>query len=95
MARARNRWGWGFQDAVIGAGEAHSAAPGASGCSASARPSSRSRCRCPRMSYLRDMLVRLGVLADSFEGAITWERLRAFHEAVVGATRVALGERCR
>ena len=28
MARARNRWGWGFQDAVIGAGEARAAAPG-------------------------------------------------------------------
>src|SRR6478672_779455 len=28
MTRARNRWGWGFQDAVIGAGEAHAAAPG-------------------------------------------------------------------
>ena len=28
MARARNRWGWGFQDAVIGADEARAAAPG-------------------------------------------------------------------
>ncbi len=28
MARARNRWGWGFQDAAIGAAEAHAAAPG-------------------------------------------------------------------
>ena len=28
MARVRNRWGWGFQDAVIGAGEARAAAPG-------------------------------------------------------------------
>jgi alkyldihydroxyacetonephosphate synthase len=48
-----------------------------------------------RMPYLRDMLVRLGLLADTFETAITWERLPAFHEAVVGATRAALGERCR
>ena len=48
-----------------------------------------------RMPYLRDMLVRLGVLSDTFETAITWERLPAFHEAVVGATRAALGERCR
>ena len=31
MARARNRWGWGFQDAVIAAGEAHAAAPGVLG----------------------------------------------------------------
>ena len=28
MARARNRWGWGFEDAVIGAAEARAAAPG-------------------------------------------------------------------
>ena len=28
MTRARNRWGWGFQDAVIGAAEARAAAPG-------------------------------------------------------------------
>ena len=48
-----------------------------------------------RMPYLRDMLVRLGVLSDTFETAITWDRLPAFHEAVVGATRAALGERCR
>ena len=48
-----------------------------------------------RMPYLRDMLVRLGILSDTFETAITWERLPAFHEAVVGATRAALGERSR
>jgi alkyldihydroxyacetonephosphate synthase len=48
-----------------------------------------------RMPYVRDMLVRLGILTDTFETAITWERLPAFHEAVVGATRAALGERCR
>ena len=28
-----------------------------------------------RMPYLRDMLMRLGVLADTFETAITWDRL--------------------
>ncbi|HEX5901145.1 MAG TPA: FAD-binding oxidoreductase [Solirubrobacteraceae bacterium] len=48
-----------------------------------------------RMPYLRDMLVRLGVLSDTFETAITWERLPAFHEAVAGATTAALGEPCR
>jgi alkyldihydroxyacetonephosphate synthase len=48
-----------------------------------------------RMPYLRDMLVRLGVLCDTFESAITWERFGAFHEQVVGATREALGEPCR
>jgi alkyldihydroxyacetonephosphate synthase len=48
-----------------------------------------------RMPYLRDMLLRLGVLADTFETAITWDRFTAFHEAVVAATREALGEPCR
>ena len=48
-----------------------------------------------RMPYLRDMLVRLGVMADTFETAITWERFPAFHEQVTGAVREALGEPCR
>lgn len=47
------------------------------------------------MPYLRDTLMHVGVLADTFETAITWERFPAFHEAVVGATRAALGEPCR
>jgi alkyldihydroxyacetonephosphate synthase len=45
-----------------------------------------------RMPYLRDLLVRLGVLTDTFETAITWERFPAFHEQVTGAVRAALGE---
>jgi alkyldihydroxyacetonephosphate synthase len=48
-----------------------------------------------RMPYLRDALLRAGVLADTFETAITWERLPAFHAHVAGATREALGEPCR
>jgi alkyldihydroxyacetonephosphate synthase len=48
-----------------------------------------------RMPYLRDLLLRLGVLSDTFETAITWDRFPAFHEAVTGATRAALGEPCR
>lgn len=48
-----------------------------------------------RMPYLRDMLVRLGVMADTFETAITWERFPAFHEQVTGAVQEALGEPCR
>ena len=47
------------------------------------------------MPYIRDMLVQLGILADTFETAITWDRFPSFHEAVVGATREALGEPCR
>ena len=48
-----------------------------------------------RMPYLRDMLVRLGVMADTFETAITWERFPAFHEQVSATVREALGEPCR
>ena len=47
------------------------------------------------MPYLRDALLQLGVLGDTFETAITWERFPAFHAAVVDATREALGEPCR
>src|SRR6476661_10189068 len=47
------------------------------------------------MPYLRDVLMALGVLSDTFETAITWERFPAFHEQVVGAVRAALGEPCR
>jgi alkyldihydroxyacetonephosphate synthase len=48
-----------------------------------------------RMPYVRDMLLRIGVIADTFETAITWERFAGFHEQVAGATRAALGEPCR
>jgi alkyldihydroxyacetonephosphate synthase len=48
-----------------------------------------------RMPYLRDMLLRLGILSETFESAVTWDRFAAFHEEVVGATRTGLGEPCR
>ena len=47
------------------------------------------------MPYLRDMLLRLGILSDTFETAITWDRFPAFHASVMGAVREALGEPCR
>jgi alkyldihydroxyacetonephosphate synthase len=47
------------------------------------------------MPYLRDVLLQCGVMSDTFETAITWERFPAFHVAVLGATREALGEPCR
>jgi alkyldihydroxyacetonephosphate synthase len=47
------------------------------------------------MPYLRDALLQLGVLSDTFETAITWDRWPAFHAAVTAATREALGEPCR
>jgi alkyldihydroxyacetonephosphate synthase len=47
------------------------------------------------MPYLRDVLLQCGVLSDTFETAITWERFPAFHDSVLAATREALGEPCR
>jgi alkyldihydroxyacetonephosphate synthase len=44
-----------------------------------------------RAPHLRDMLLQLGVVAETFETAITWERWPAFHAAVAGAARDALG----
>jgi alkyldihydroxyacetonephosphate synthase len=44
--------------------------------------------------YARDALVAMGVLAETFETAITWERLPALHERVVAATEEAVRETC-
>src|SRR5829696_8252270 len=44
-----------------------------------------------RAPYVRDTLVAIGVLSETFESAITWDRLGAFVEQVTGATRAALG----
>ena len=47
-----------------------------------------------RAPYLRDTMVAIGVLAETFETAITWERLAEFRESVAGAARAALHEVC-
>jgi alkyldihydroxyacetonephosphate synthase len=44
--------------------------------------------------YARDSLIAMGVLAETFETAITWERLPAFHERVSAATAEAVREVC-
>ncbi len=43
------------------------------------------------MPYLRDALARLGVVSETFETAITWDRFEALHAAVVDAARAAVG----
>ncbi len=45
--------------------------------------------------YMRDLFVATGVLSETFETAITWERFPAFHERVVGAAEEALREACQ
>ncbi len=42
--------------------------------------------------YLRDSLVALGVLSETFETAITWDRFAAFHSRVTEAARRAVAE---
>ena len=40
--------------------------------------------------YLRDVLIAMGVLSETFETAITWERFPAFHERVTAAVNEAI-----
>jgi alkyldihydroxyacetonephosphate synthase len=47
-----------------------------------------------RAPYLRDGFVALGVLSDTFETAITWERFPAFHASVMARVRTAVDEIC-
>ena len=42
--------------------------------------------------YLRDAMVACGVLSDTFETAITWDRFPDFHDEVMGAARKAVAE---
>lgn len=44
--------------------------------------------------YLRDALVGMGVVSETFETAVTWDRFPAFHAAVVDATTDALRRIC-
>ena len=40
--------------------------------------------------YLRDVFVAMGVLSETFETAITWDRFPAFHEHVTAAVHEAI-----
>jgi alkyldihydroxyacetonephosphate synthase len=42
--------------------------------------------------YLRDSLVSLGVLSETFESAVTWDRFGEFHSVVMEAARRAVAE---
>jgi alkyldihydroxyacetonephosphate synthase len=45
-----------------------------------------------RMPYARELTVPLDVINDTFESAVTWDKLEAFHTAVTTATGEALRE---
>ena len=44
--------------------------------------------------YLRDTFVACGVLSDTFETAITWDRFPEFHGRVMETARRAIAESC-
>jgi len=44
--------------------------------------------------YLRDTFVACGVLSDTFETAITWDRFGGFHDGVMDTARRAIAEAC-
>ena len=47
-----------------------------------------------RGGHLRDGLVRLGLISETFETAVTWDRFWDFHEGVLAATRQAVRQAC-
>jgi alkyldihydroxyacetonephosphate synthase len=47
-----------------------------------------------RAPYLRDTFVAIGVLSETFETAITWDRFDAFHAEVTGAASDAVRQVC-
>src|SRR5947208_5338118 len=47
-----------------------------------------------RAPYLRDVFVAAGILSETFETAVTWDRFSDFHANVMEATASALRELC-
>jgi alkyldihydroxyacetonephosphate synthase len=45
-----------------------------------------------QMPYARERMIRRGIIADTFETAITWERFEALHDRVKAATEAAIRE---
>jgi FAD/FMN-containing dehydrogenase len=47
-----------------------------------------------RAPYLRDVFIATGVLSETFETAITWDRFPAFHDRVLSEVRDAVRDTC-
>ena len=47
-----------------------------------------------RAPYLRDTFVAIGILSETFETAVTWDRFSEFHRSVLGRVRAAVDEVC-
>ena len=47
-----------------------------------------------RAPYLRDALVEIGAITETFETAITWDRFESFHNVVLATARAAVARIC-
>ncbi|MGZ4183547.1 MAG: FAD-binding oxidoreductase [Solirubrobacteraceae bacterium] len=47
-----------------------------------------------RAPYLRDTLIAIGILSETFETAITWDRFESFHQTVLERAAAAVREVC-
>jgi alkyldihydroxyacetonephosphate synthase len=74
----------GRWDAIRGSGE-----PGHAAGDGGARAAGDWRQTFLRMPYLRNAYPAMGVLAETFETAITWDAFAGFHESVLAATEEA------
>jgi alkyldihydroxyacetonephosphate synthase len=83
----------GHRGEVSGGGGAAGGGGGAAGGGGS-DPAAAWRAAFLRGGHLRDGLIRLGIISETFETAITWDRFRDFHERVLAATREAVREAC-
>ena len=69
-----------------------SVATGAGRPTATRGAAGRGATRSSRAPYLRDALVAIGVISETFETAFTWDRFAAFHARSRGAAGVAAAE---
>ena len=76
----------------------HGACPGRSAAAAGAEAIGRRGRRWRRAfllaPYLRDTFVACGVLSETFETAITWDRFEEFHADAMEAVRAKVAEVC-
>lgn len=74
-------------------GEVRSSGPG-SGPAGSTGQTGRWRGSFLRMPYLRNAFPVIGLIAETFESAVTWDAFPAFHQSVTGAVREAAMRAC-
>ncbi len=77
---------WGCRDDGVG-GDRDRSEDGEAASGGGARAWRRTFLRAP---YLRDALVRLGMLTETFETAVTWDRVDELHEAVMSEVGAGL-----